>query len=439
MDAVLLARIQFALTIAFHFFFPPINIGLSYFLVYLEGRGFLKKDPAYENMGKFFGKIFAIAFAVGAGTGIVMSFQFGTNWGEFTKYVNNVFGSFLAIEIIFAFFIESAFLGIYLLGRGRVPKWLHWMSIIMVSLGATMSAFWIMGANSWMQTPSGIIIKNGMIVLKDFWQAVFSPSFLYRLFHTLVASILTAAFLVSGILAYFVLTNKNRETSGSILKTVIVFTFIVSILQVVPFGHQQVVELDKNQKVKLATIEGVYESGSHVPFVLFTFPHNNPPYFNNVLQVPGLLSYMFDLSGNHHILGLKDVAPGNIPPVALTFIAFHTMVYIGVAMIALMGFCLFLIHRKKLFTSKLFLTLLIVAIPLPTIATQLGWITSEVGRQPWIIYKILKTADAVSVTVGAGQILFSIILMSSLYLILFALFIYLLVKTVRKGPEPESN
>jgi len=435
MEAVFLARIQFAFSIAFHFFFPPISIGLAYFLVAIEGIGFFKKSKEFVNMGKFFGKIFAITFGVGVGTGLVMSLQFGTNWGEFTKYVNDVFGSFLVLEVIFAFFIESSFLGIYLFARNRVPKWFHWISIVMVALGATLSAFWILTANSWMHTPAGFTIENGRVILKDFWVAVFNPSMLPRFFHTITASILIGSFFVCGILAYFVLENKNYETSKKILTFMIIFTFLFSIFQAVPFGHQQTVVVAEYQKEKLATIEGIYESGPKAPYLIFGLPSDKPPFVTNKIEVEGLLSFMFDLKGDYYIKGLKEFPKEDLPPFALTFLAFHIMVIFGVSMIVFMGLSTFLLLIKKYFSSKIILKVMMFFIPFPIIATQFGWITAEVGRQPWVVYKILKTVNAVSINVSSGKILFSIILMCFVYVILLSIFIYLVVKTVKKGPQ----
>jgi cytochrome d ubiquinol oxidase subunit I len=436
MDAVLLARIQFALTIGFHFIFPPITIGLSWLIVIIEAIGWRKKNEIYVRLGKFFGKLLAITFAIGVATGIVMEFQFGTNWAQYSKFVGDIFGAPLAAEGIFAFFLESGFLGLYLFGRNKVSKGAHWFSALMVALGSTISAFWIIVANSWQQTPAGYILQNGRAELTNFWDAVFNPSTLVRYFHTLDASLITGAFFMAGVSAYLLVKNKDVESLKKTFKLAIIFGFVVSILELFPSGHEHSKQVAKTQPAKFAAIEGLYAGRAGAPLVVFAIPSENPPELKFAIEVSGFLSYMVFGDFGTYIKGANEFPPDQLPPLALTFISYHLMIASGLYFILITSIGILLLWRKKLWDSKKYLKVLIWSIPLPIIACQLGWITAEVGRQPWIIYGLLKTKDAVSITVPAGNLLFSIILFGLIYLLLGVIYVYLLVKEIKHGPEP---
>jgi cytochrome bd ubiquinol oxidase subunit I len=436
MDPVLLARLQFALTIGFHFLFPPITIGLAWLLVIVETLGWRKRDEVYARLGKFFGKILGLTFAVGVATGIVMEFQFGTNWAEYSKFVGDIFGAPLAAEGIFAFFLESGFLGLYLFGRNRVPAGVHWFSSLMVAIGATISAFWIIVANSWQQTPAGFVLRNGRAELTSFAGAVFNPSTMVRFFHTLDAALITGAFMMAGVSAYLLLKNKEAEIAKRSLTLSIIFGLVVSLLEVMPSGHEHARQVARTQPEKFAAIEGLYASRTGAPIVLFAYPVNKPPELKAPVEIPGLLSWLAFGDVNAPIKGLDEVPYDEVPPLWLTFVSFHNMVILGMYFILIMGIGAFKLSRGTLWGSKKFLKILIWSIPLPLVACQLGWIAAEVGRQPWIVYRLLKTTDAVSITVSAGEILFSIILFGLVYLLLGTLYVYLLVKKIQHGPEP---
>ncbi len=436
MDAVLLARIQFALTVGFHFLFPPITIGLAWLLVIVETIGWRKNDERYKNLGKFFAKLLAITFAVGVATGIVMEFQFGTNWSEYSKFVGDIFGAPLAAEGVFAFFLESGFLGLYLFGRNRVSKGVHWFSGLMVAVGSTISAFWILVANSWQQTPAGFVLRNGRAELTDFWGAVFNPSTMVRFWHTFDAALITGAFFMAGISAYLILKKKNVEVAKVGLKLAVVFGLIVSILEVFPFGHEHAKQVAHTQPEKFAAIEGLYTTYEGAPMVLFGFPTETPPELKGVIEVPNLLSWMAFGDLNAKIQGINEFPEDEVPPLFLTFVSFHNMVVLGMYFIAIMAWGSWLLYKKKLWNATRTLKIFLWSIPLPLIACQLGWIAAEVGRQPWIVYKMLKTRDAISVTVPAEQILISLILFIVVYAILGSLYIFLLSKEVKHGPEP---
>ena len=434
MDVVLLSRIQFALTIGFHFLFPPLTIGLAWLLVVIEWRGWRRNDPTWVRMGRYFSKLLALTFAVGVATGIVMEFQFGTNWAAYSKFVGDIFGAPLAAEGVLAFFLESGFLGLYLFGRGRVSKGAHWFSILMVAVGSTISAFWILVANSWQQTPAGYVVENGRAELTSFSAAVFNPSTLPRFFHTVDAALIAGAFLVAGVAAYLVRKDRDDGLARAALRLAVVFGLVASVAEVFPFGHIHARQVAHTQPEKFAAIEGLYSSQSAAPMVLFAYPVTPPPELKAKVEIRGVLSWLAFGDINAPIRGITDFPPENRPPLWLTFVSFHNMVVLGMYFIAALGWGAWLLRRGRLWESRGYLRLLIVSIPLPLAACQLGWMAAEVGRQPWIVYGLLRTSDAASKVVPAGDVLFSLALFAVLYLLLGALYVYLLVREIRHGP-----
>ncbi len=436
MDVLLLSRLQFAMTIGFHFIFPPISIGLAWMLVMIEYLGWKKKDGDYVRLGKFFAKLLAVTFAVGVATGITMEFQFGTNWAQYSKFVGDIFGAPLAAEGVFAFFLESGFLGLYLFGRNRVSKGVHWFSILMVAVGSTISAFWILVANSWQQTPAGFVLRNGRAELTNFWDAVFNPSTVIRFLHTVDAALITGAFVVAGVSAYLVLKNKEAEAARKSLRLGVIAGLVFSVLELMPFGHEHARQVAHTQPEKFAAIEGLYTSTNAAPMVVFGYPTDAPPELKAPIEIPGLLSWMVFGDPNAAIKGLNEFPQDEIPPLWLTFVSFHNMVLLGGWFILLTLIGTWLLWKKKLHTSPRILKLFLWSIPLPVLACQLGWIAAEVGRQPWIVYKLLKTKDAYSFTLSAGEVWFSLILFFFIYLLLGILYLYLFTKEVKHGPEP---
>ena len=398
--------------------------------------GWKRNDPVYLNMGKFFGRILGLTFVVGVATGVVMEFQFGMNWSEYSKFVGDIFGAPLAAEAIFSFFLESTFIAIYILGRNKLSKRAHWFSILMVAVGATISAFWIIVANSWQQTPAGYAIRNERAELTSFYQAVFNPSTLPRFFHTVDAALITGAFFVAGIAAYLLLKNKENVVAQRAIRFAVIFGFIVSALELFPFGHISARQVARTQPEKIATFEGLIESREEAPMILFGIPREEPRDVVLDIQVPGLLSWLAYGDRHHPVQGMDDFPAGTLPPFVVTFATFHLMVYLGGFFILVM-FIGILLHRKNAIRkTRWFLYLMLFSIPLPIIACELGWISAEVGRQPWIVYKLLRTTDGVSVTVPASQILFSIILFGVIYLLLGSLYVFLLTREIKRGPEP---
>ncbi len=432
---VLLSRFQFALTICFHYIFPVISIGLAWMLVCFELKAYRSGDKDYEDLAKLFAKILGITFAGGVATGITMEFQFGTNWANYSKFVGDVFGAPLAAEAVLAFFLESTFIGFYLFGRARLPRKFHLFSGFMVAFGATLSAFWIVVANSWQQTPAGHVIANGRAELVDFWAAVFNPSTLPRFFHTVGGTIIMGAFLVAAVASYYLLKDRYVEKAKKALKVAIVFGLTFSVLEAMPFGHLHAVQVAKTQPVKLAAMEGHFEGSKNAAFNVFGFPDEKEGKLKFGIAVPGVLSLLVGNSLDTYVPGLNDYDRSLWPPVLLTFASFHSMVALGSLFIAIFSIAAFLWWRKKLFNYRLLYQVFLVALPLPMLANQLGWTAAEVGRQPWIVYNILKTSDATSAHLSGGQIWFSIIFFSIVYAFLGWVYLYLLNRTVKKGME----
>jgi cytochrome d ubiquinol oxidase subunit I len=436
LDPVMLSRIQFAVTIGFHFIFPPISIGLAWLLVIIEGVGWRKGDEVFVRAGKFFGKMLAITFVLGVATGIVMEFQFGTNWAEYSKFVGDIFGSPLAAEGIFAFFLESAFLGLYLFGRNRLSRGVHWFSILMVAVGSTISAFWILVANSWQQTPAGFIIQNNRAELTNFWEAVFNASMILRFSHTLVASIIAGAFFMAGISSYLILKKRGVDFAKRTLQLSIIVGLIFSVLELYPTGHEHTRQVASTQPEKFAALEGLYVGQRQAPLILFGLVDATPPPgIKAKIEIPGLLSWMAFGDIDAHVQGINEFSPDEIPPLWLPFVSFHNMVILGLYFIGVTALGVFFIYSKKLFNKKWFLKLMVISIPLPVAACEFGWVVAEVGRQPWVVYKVLRTSDAVSLTVSPGEILFSLILFGLIYLFLLVLYIFLLFREAKHAPE----
>lgn len=440
MDIEVLSRMQFAFTIAFHYLFPPLSIGLSIFLIITEGMYIKTKEKKYENITRFWVKIFALVFGIGVASGIVMEFQFGTNWATYSRFVGDVFGSLLAAEGIFAFFLESGFLAILLFGWDKVKPGMHFFSTIMVAFGAHFSALWILIANSWQQTPGVLgegfnIVGEGMMQraeILDFWKVVFNPSTIERLSHTLSAAWLTGAFLVLSVSAFYLLKKKHQEYSLTALKIGLIIIFFASFTQLIT-GHSSAKVIAEHQPAKLAAFEGHYETK---PGDLYLFGWVNET-TNEVIgiKMPGMLSWLIYNDTEKPVIGLNEFNESDRPPVNIVFQAYHLMVGIGMLIIAIAIFGAFYLFKGNLQDKTLFLKVLVFAVFLPQAANQLGWLAAEVGRQPWIVYGYLRTKDALSQSVNANQVLFSLILFGLVYTLLFVLFLFLLDRKIKHGYE----
>jgi cytochrome d ubiquinol oxidase subunit I len=439
MDVLTLSRFQFALTAAIHYLYPPLSIGLGVVLVIVEGMWLRTRKPVYHQMARFWTKVFALTFAIGVATGIVMEFEFGTNWATYSRYVGDVFGSALAAEGIFAFFLESGFLAVLLFGWEKVGRKTHFFATCMVCLGAHFSAVWIIVANSWMQTPAGFhIVGEGMKAraeITDFWAMVFSPSSLDRLFHTLCGAWQAGAFLVVSVSAWYLLKRRHEEFARASLRVGLSVGLMASLLQLAS-GHTSARGVAKNQPVKLAAFEGLYETSSNAPLILFGWVDEKNEKAMGP-KIPGLLSFLAHNDTTKPVTGLREAAPDpkDRPPVNFTFQLFHLMVAIGFWMILISALGFLYFRRGSLFEKRWLLWLLVLSVLGPQIANQAGWFAAEVGRQPWIVQGLLRTSAGLSAVVKANTVLAAIFLFSAVYILLFAVFVYLLNDKISHGPD----
>lgn len=437
MNVEILARFQFALTIMFHYIYPPLSIGLSLILVIAEGIYLKTKNPVFLEMAKFWTKVFALTFAIGVATGIVMEFEFGTNWANYSRFVGDVFGSALAAEGVFAFFLESGFLAILLFGWNRVGPKMHYFATNMVCLGAHFSAIWIVVANSWMQTPAGFQIQGEGIaaraIITDFWGMVFNPSSMTRLFHTVIGCWLAGAFLVISVGAYYILKNRHQEFARKSLKIGLIVALIACVLQVIT-GDSSGRIVAKHQPAKLAAMEALYKTQKDVPLSLWGIPNNKSQTLDYALEVPYLLSILTFHDPHAEIKGLDTVPQQDWPRVAVVYQTYHLMILMWVLMTITTLLAIYFWNRGTLFQKRWLLRILTFSVLFPQIANQAGWVTAEMGRYPWIVQGLLRISDGLSKAVVAEQVLGSIILFGIVYTFLFILFIYLLNEKFKHGP-----
>lgn len=442
MDVLLLSRLQFAGTVMFHYLFPPLTIGLAAIMVYLEGQYLRTREPEYEAAAKFWTKIFAVNFAMGVATGIVMEFQFGTNWAAYSRFVGDVFGSALAAEGIFAFFLESGFLAVLVFGWDRVSPKTHFFSTLMVALGGIFSAVWIVVANSWQQTPAGFhLVGEGGAVraeITDFWAVVFNPSSMIRLSHVLVGAFILGAFFVMSVGAWYVLRGRHpdfaRRTFGGGLLLGLAASLLAPLTGDV---HGRVVA--EHQPTKLAAMEGLYvtpEAGA--PLHLFGIVDHEAREVKADITIAGGLSLLVHRDPHRPVPGLDRFPEDEWPPVAMTFYSFHLMVALGLLFIVLTAVGLYFHRRGTLFGKRWLLRIFVFAVGGAYAANQLGWVTAEVGRQPWSVWGLLRTEDSVSTNLGGGEVLASLVAFGAIYLLLFLVWLYVLNDKIRKGPEPVS-
>jgi len=438
MDVEILSRLQFAFTIAFHYIYPPLSIGIAIILVIMEGRYLKTKDKFYENMTKFWVKVFALTFAIGVATGIVMEFEFGTNWATYSRFVGDVFGSALAAEGIFAFFLESGFLAVLVFGWDKVGPKMHFFSTLMVSFGSMFSAVWIVVANSWQQTPAGFHVVgegiNARAEITDFWAMVLNPSSVDRVLHVISGCWLAGAFLIISISAYYIIKNRHIRFAKSSIKIALFVALIASLFQLFT-GHSSAVGVSKNQPAKLAAMEAVFDDQTNAQLYLFGWVNEEKQEVNFSIAIPGMLSYLIGFDTETKVTGLNSFKEEDRPPVNIVFQAYHLMVAIGMLLIVLSMFGVFFWIRGTLFKQKWLMWAFVFSVLLPQIANQVGWITAEVGRQPWIVYGLLRTSEGLSKAVNADQVWFSLILFTLIYIGLFILFVYLLNEKIKHGPE----
>ena len=448
MDPLILARWQFAITTIYHFFFAPLTMGLS-ILVAIMGTLYARRgDEVYKRMTKFWGKLFVINFAMGVVTGLVLEFQFGMNWSNYSRFMGDIFGAPLAIEALMAFFLESTFLGIWIFGWDKLPKGIHAASMWMVALGSNLSALWILIANSFMQEPVGYAIRNGRAEMTDFGALLANPHVWTQFPHVLFAAMTTAAFFVLGISAYHLIRKKDSEgIFRRSLNMALVYGLVGSAL-VGLVGHTQAQHMIRAQPMKMAAAEALWETKDPAPLSLFSIINEKNRRNTFSIEIPAALSLLSYNRLDGAVQGINDIqaeyeqeyGPGNyIPPVTINYWAFRAMFMPGLLMPLLTALGLYLVLRGRVQDSRWYLYLLPFAIPLPYIANTAGWILTEVGRQPWIVFGLFRTEDAVSPGVPAGTVLFSLLIFTALYGVLMVADVYLLAKFARQGPAAEEE
>lgn len=445
MEMVILSRIQFASTTIFHFFFVPVSIGLAFLIAIMETMYVVKGNEEYKKMAKFWGKLFLINFAVGVVTGIIQEFQFGMNWSNYSRFVGDVFGAPLAVEALLAFFMESTFIGLWIFGWDRLSKKVHLACIWLVVFGTVMSAFWILAANSFMQRPVGFTINNGRAEMNDFFALITNGQLLVEFPHTIFGALATGAFLMAGISAWKLLKKSDTSFFRKSFQLSIVVALVTSVLVAV-FGHQQAQYLIQTQPMKMAASEGLWET-SEDPAPWTVIAAIDPDKQENSMEwkIPYLLSFLSYSKFTGEVRGMKELqaeyeqsyGPGNyIPPVRTTFWSFRIMVAAGTLMILLGMYGVYLAVRKKLGQgNRVFMRLMIFSIFLPHIANASGWIMTEIGRQPWTVFGLMRTEDSISPSVTAGEVLFSLIAFSAIYTVLAIVMVYLFLRVIKQGPD----
>lgn len=431
MDVLILSRLQFAAATMFHFIFVPLSLGLALLIAVMETIYVRTGDEEYKSMAKFWGKIFLVTFGVGVVTGITLEFQFGTNWSGYSKYVGDIFGSLLAIEATTSFFLESTFIAIWVFGWNKLSPKVHAMCIWLVAIASSTSAYWILAANAWMQNPVGYAIQGGRAELTDFWAVMSQPFAIFTFLHTVMAGYLVGAFFVMGVSAYHLLRKSHISFFTKSFRLALWFGLIFSI-GVVAIGDLHGKEVAARQPIKVAAMEAQWETQRGVPFSMMVIPdEKNERNLVEAIQIPKFMSWLVFGDWNAEFKGLKEWPKEERPPVTLVFVSFRLMVGLGFLFILL---CIIgWLKRDKLESSPLYLLIMLWSVPLPFIASQLGWIVTEVGRQPWIVYGVMKTSDAVS-TLATSQVAISLAAFVILYSLLGLAAFVIMIKIAKKGP-----
>jgi cytochrome bd ubiquinol oxidase subunit I len=434
-------RLHFAFTITFHYIFPQLTMGLALLLVYLKTKALRTGDEHYNRAARFWARIFGINFALGVVTGIPMEFQFGTNWAEFSKAAGGVVGQTLAMEGIFSFFLESSFLGLFLFGEKKLGRIGHWWAAFLVFLGSWLSGYFIVATNAWMQHPLGYSIgPHGEISLSSFWGLVLNRWALWQYAHTMVGAVQTGCFVMAAVGAFYLLTKRDEVYGRTFVRTGVIVGVIAACLQLFPTGDMQGTQLAQNQPPTLAAMEGLFETQQGAPVVILGQPDVQKRRLDNPLEVPKMLSFLTYRQWSAEVKGL-DSFPQELWPdrIALLYYSYHVMVGLGTIFIAVMVVAAFLLWRGTVYESQWMLWLLMICVPLPYIANTAGWMTAELGRQPWLIYGLMRTAHGVSPRVGAGNAWFTLIGFMGMYAVLAILFLFLVWREIEIGPEPHSS
>ena len=440
-DALLLHRLQFAFTVAYHYLFPQLTMGLGLLIVVLKWLALKKNDERYNRSAQFWARIFAVNFALGVVTGIPMEFQFGTNWARFSRYAGGVIGQTLAMEGMFAFFLESSFLGLFLFGEKKLGPRGHFVSALLVWLGSWLSGYFIIVTNALMQHPVGYSFgADGSAQLTNFWDLLFNPWVGWQYAHNMVGAVVTGAFAMSAVGSYYLLAGRDTEYGKVFVRTGVVAGLIAAILAAFPTGDGQGKNIAFNQPVTLAAMEGLFESKEGAHLTLIGQPDMDKMKMDNPFHIPKMLSFLTYYRWNAEVKGLnafpKDQWPTNIP---LLYYSYHIMVGLGTIFIAILAGAAYMLWRKKLQHSRWMLWILMLAFPFPFIANTAGWMTAELGRQPWLVYGLMRTAAGTSLNVSAGNTLFTLLGFLGMYFVVGVLFLFLVIKTINQGPEGSAS
>ena len=438
LDPLLLSRMQFAFVVSFHAIFPVFTIGLASYIALLHGLFFKTNNPAWDRLALFWTKVFAVVFGMGVVSGIVMSFQFGTNWSNFSQAASNFLGPVLSYEVVTAFFLEAAFLGVLLFGRGKVPQGVHLFAAIMVAIGTFISSFWILSANSWMHTPAGVELIDYRFHVVSWTEAIFNPSFPYRFAHMAMASFLTGGFVVAGVSAWFLLRGRDPEANRRALSMCLWLLLFLAPAQAV-VGDFHGLNTLEHQPAKVAAMEGHWETSGNVPLLLFAIPDQEAQTNRFEIGIPNLASLILTHSTDGVIQGLNEFAPEEQPPVWIVFWAFRVMVGIGLLMIATALIVLLLRRKGKFHQHTGFLKTLVYMIPMPFVAVLAGWIVTESGRAPWLVYGMMTHAEGVTPSLTGPMALFTLVGYVLVYAVVFYAGIYYLTRVVRNGMLPKEE
>jgi cytochrome d ubiquinol oxidase subunit I len=433
-------RLHFAFTIAFHYIFPQLTMGLALLIVYLKTKALRTNDEHYNRATRFWARIFGINFAVGVVTGIPMEFQFGTNWAAFSRAAGGVIGQTLAMEGVFSFFLESTFVGLLVFGEKKLGRIGHWWAAFLVWLGSWLSGYFIIATNAWMQHPTGHRIdSHGQIELASFWQLVWNKWVLWEYAHTMLGAVQTGCFVMAAVGAFYLLTNRHESYGRTFVKAGVLVGALASVLQLVPTGDEQGKLIANNQPATLAAMEGLFESQSGAPIALIGQPDLQNRRLDNPIVIPNMLSFLTYREWKANVRGLdafpQDQWPDMVP---LLYYSYHVMVGLGTIFIAVMVLAALMLWRGKLYASPGMLWALMVCVPLPYIANTAGWMTAELGRQPWLIYGLMRTAHGASPQVGAGNAWFTLLGFMGLYTVLGILWLFLVYREIEDGPESDE-
>jgi len=434
-------RLHFAFTVTFHYLFPQLTMGLALLIVILKTIALRTGDEHYNRAARFWAKIFGVNFAIGVVTGIPMEFQFGTNWAEFSKSAGGVIGQTLAMEGVFSFFLESSFLGLFLYGEKRLGRVGHWVAAFLVFLGSWMSGYLIVATDAWMQHPVGYrMMPDGQIALASFWQLLCNPWALGQYAHNMLGAVQTGCFVMTAVGAFYLLTNRDIPYGKTFVRLGVTVGIIAALLQLVPTGDIQGVMIAKHQPVTLAAMEGLFVTQEGAPLVILGQPNVEKRRLDNPLEIPSMLSFLTYREWSASVKGLDAFPQQDWPDtLELLYYSYHIMVGLGTIFIAVMGLSALLLWRKKLFESRWMLWLLMLCAPMPYIANTAGWMTAELGRQPWLIYGIMRTARGASPRVDAGSAWFTLLGFMGMYTVLAMLWLFLVYREIDHGPEPDLS